>query len=171
VFGPVVQIAYVVPDPEAAAREWHERHGAGPFFLRRHIPVTDVIHRGRPSSFDHTSAYGWLGGVMIELFTQHDRSPSAVTERFAEGESGLHHLACIVDDFDAALAAAATRGLTVATTLMAGTLPFAFVDDIEASGHYWEIYPGVPRLRDFYDMVRMAHEDFVEGDDVIRVVP
>ena len=87
-FGPVVQIAYVVPDPEAAAREWHERHGAGPFFLRHHIPVTDVMHRGHPSSFDHTSAYGWLGGVMIELFTQHDRSPSAVTERFAEGESG-----------------------------------------------------------------------------------
>lgn len=170
-FGPVVQIAYVVSDPEAAARQWHARHGAGPFFLRHHIPVTDVIHRGRPSSFDHTSAYGWLGGVMIELFTQHDRSPSAVTERFAEGEGGLHHLACIVDDFDAALAAAADQDLTVATTLVAGTLPFAFVDDVAASGHYWEIYPGVPRLLEFYEMVRTAHETFADGDDVIRVVP
>lgn len=170
-FGPVVQIAYVVPDPEAAARQWHERHGAGPFFLRHHVPVSDVMHRGQPSSFDHTSAYGWLGGVMIELFTQHDRSPSAVTERFADGQGGLHHLACIVDDHDAALAEAERRGLTVATTLVAGTLPFAFVDDVAASGHYWELYPGVPRLRDFYAMVRTAHEQFADGDAVVRVVP
>lgn len=170
-FGPAVQIAYVVADPEAAAHQWHDRHGAGPFFLRHHIPVSDVVHRGQPSSFDHTSAYGWLGGVMIELFTQHDRSPSAVTERFAEGEGGLHHLACIVDDYDAALAEATARGLTVATTLVAGTLPFAFVDDRATNGHYWEIYPGVARLRDFYAMVRTAHQTFTAGDDVVRVVP
>jgi hypothetical protein len=171
VFGPVVQIAYVVPDPEVAAHQWHERHGAGPFFLRRHIPVDGVVHRGQPSSFDHSSAYGWLGGVMIELFTQHDRAPSAVTEHFAEGDGGLHHLACIVDDLDVALADATARGLTVATTLMAGTLPFAFVDDVAGSGHYWELYPGVPRLLDFYAMVRAAHEAFVAGDPVVRVVP
>ena len=61
VFGPTVQIAYVVTDPERAAHDWQRRHGAGPFFFREHIPVTDVMHRGVPSTFDHSSAYGWCG--------------------------------------------------------------------------------------------------------------
>jgi hypothetical protein len=169
VFGPVVQIAYVVDDPEAAARQWHERHGAGPFFLRRHIAVTDVVHRGEPTVFDHTSAYGWMGGVMVELFCQHDRAPSAVTERFGPGEGGLHHMACIVDDYDAALADAERLGLSVATTAKAGPLPFAFIDDRAANGHYWEVYPSVPRLLDFYAMVRRAHEH-PDGGDVVRIV-
>jgi hypothetical protein len=169
VFGPVVQIAYVVDDPAVAAQQWHERHGAGPFFLRQHIAVTDVVHRGEPTVFDHTSAYGWMGGVMVELFCQHDRAPSAVTERFGPGEGGLHHMACIVDDYDAALRDAERLGMSVATTAKAGTLPFAFIDDRAANGHYWEVYPSVPRLLDFYAMVRHAHEH-PDGGDVVREV-
>ena len=168
-FGPVVQIAYVVDDPAAAAVEWHERHGAGPFFLRRHIAVSDVVHRGEPSVFDHTSAYGWLGGVMVELFCQHDRAPSAVTERFGPGQGGLHHMACIVDDHDEALRQAERLGMTVATTARAGGMPFTFIDDCARSGHYWEVYAGMPRLLDFYAMVRSAHEQ-PDGGDIVRVL-
>ena len=58
-FDPVVQVAYYVSDPEEAARVWAAERHAGPFFVRRHIPVTDVVYRGTPSRFDHTSAYGW----------------------------------------------------------------------------------------------------------------
>jgi Glyoxalase/Bleomycin resistance protein/Dioxygenase superfamily len=171
-FGPVVQIAYVVSDPRAAAQRWHERHGAGPFFLSEHIPVTDVIHRGAPSAFDHTSAYGWMpnafGGVMIELFVQHDRAPSAVTERFAADEGGLHHLACFADSLDASLAAAETAGLAVAMTAKAGSMRFAFVDDVADSGHYWELYEPTPHLRGFYEMVRDASTGW-DGTEPVRV--
>lgn len=172
-FGPVVQVAYVVDDPRAAALRWHERHGAGPFFVRDHIPVTDVVHRGAPSSFDHTSAYGWMngpgGGFMIELFVQHDRAPSAVTERFAPGQTGLHHLACFCPSVAEAIVRAEAAGLSLAQDARAGTTRFVFVDDVAERGHYWELYEPTPGLTGFYDMVRDAAHHW-DGNDPVRTL-
>lgn len=168
-FDPVVQIAYYVTDPEEAARAWARERNAGPFFLRRHIPVTDVSYRGAPSSFDHTSAYGWWGDIMVELFTQHDDAPTAVRERFRQGETGLHHLACFVDDIHAALARCTDAGLVVAQTAMAGETLFAFVDDTTRNGHYWELYEGNDRLRGWYQFVREASIGW-DGTEPVRVL-
>lgn len=165
--GPVVQVAYVVTDPERAAHRWSALHGAGPFFFRDHIAVTDVVHRGAPSMFDHSSAYGWCGEVMIELFLQHDRSPSAVTEHFPAGTTGLHHLACFVPDLAVALGTVDELGMSVATTARTGSVRFAFVDDRTASGHYWELYEPTAHLRSFYTAVRSASLGW-DGTDVFR---
>ena len=166
-FGPAVQIAYVVDDPESAANDWARDFGAGPFFLNRHINVTDVEHRGRPSVFDHTSAYGWWGSIMVELFCQHNDHHTAVTERFPKGTGGLHHMACIVPNLDSALGVAAQMGLEVAQTAMAGTTKFVFVDDVTRHGHYWELYEANPGLLGFYGMVRDAHETW-DGSRPVR---
>jgi catechol 2,3-dioxygenase-like lactoylglutathione lyase family enzyme len=168
-FDPVVQVAYYVPDPAAAATAWASERGAGPFFLRPHIEVHDVTYRGTASHFDHTSAYGWWGDVMVELFTQHDDAPSAARERFAAHESGLHHLACFVDDIHAALDRCTAAGLVVAQTAYAGQTLFAFVDDVTRHGHYWELYEGNDRLRGFYSFVRSASEGW-DGSDPVREV-
>jgi hypothetical protein len=167
IFGPTVQIAYVVDDPEASARTWARNFGAGPFFLNRHIPVTDVVHRGVPSAFDHTSAYGWWGSIMVELFCQHNDDMTAVRERFAPGTGGLHHMACIVPSLDRALDVAQQTGLDVAQTAKAGTTTFVFVDDVARHGHYWELYESNPGLLGFYAMVCAAHEDW-DGSDPVR---
>ncbi len=95
--GAPVQIAYAVPDAAAAAAEWAATYGAGPFFVRPHITVTNVRYRGRPAEFDHTSAYGQWGGIMVELVQDHGAGPSAVRDMYAPEESGLHHLAFFVD--------------------------------------------------------------------------
>jgi hypothetical protein len=168
IFGPPVQIAYVVNDPERAAHRWAAELGAGPFFLAEHIAVTDVVHRGRPSTFDHTSAYGWWGATMIELFTQHDDAPSAVRDRFARDVEGLHHVACFVDHLDEALARADHAGLPTAMTARAGDTRFAFVDDLVGRGHFWELYEPSEQLGAFYAMVRSAHQ---RGDErtVVRL--
>lgn len=166
-FGPAVQIAYVVDDPESAAHEWSRDFGAGPFFLNRHIKVTNVEHRGRPSAFDHTSAYGWWGPIMVELFCQHNDDSTAVTERFAKGSGGLHHMACIVPSLDGALRVAESMRLEVAQTAMAGATTFVFIDDVERHGHYWELYEASPGLLGFYDMVRTAH-DMWDGLNPVR---
>ena len=150
-----------------AARAWAANFGAGPFFLNRHIPVTDVVHRGQPSAFDHTSAYGWWGSIMVELFCQHNDNPTAVTERFAKGQGGLHHMACIVPNLDAALGVASSMGLHVAQSAKAGATTFVFVDDVARHGHYWELYESSPGLRGFYAMVRDAHENW-DGRDPVR---
>lgn len=172
-FGPVVQVAYVVDDPRLAAARWADRHGAGPFFVRDHITVTDVVHRGQPSVFDHTSAYGWMlgpgGGVMIELFVQHDRAPSAVTERFAERQTGLHHLACFADSVAGSIERAETVGLSLSQSAMAGSTRFVFIDDVADSGHYWELYEPTANLLGFYDKVRDAAVGW-DGRDPVRTL-
>lgn len=166
-FGPAVQIAYVVSDPEAAAHEWARNFGAGPFFLNRHIPVSNVTYRGTPSAFDHTSAYGWWGSIMVELFCQHNSDLTAVTERFASGTGGLHHMACIVPNLDAALTRAASAGKEVAQSARAGTTTFVFIDDVATTGHYWELYESSPGLLGFYAMVKDAHDTW-DGTNPVR---
>jgi hypothetical protein len=169
-FGPVAQIAYHVVDPVASAHEWALRHGAGPFFVRRHIPVTDVVHRGSPSSFDHTSAYGWWGEVMVELFCQHDDAPSAVRERFAAGETGLHHLACIVDDLEEVVQAGVAAGFAEAQRARAGRTVFVFLDAVGTHGHYWELYQASDGLVGFYELVRSTHMGWDGVTDPVRIL-
>ncbi len=165
-----MQVAYAVPDAETAAAAWADRWGAGPFFVRRHIPLTDVVYRGEPATFDHTSAYGQWGSLMVELVQDHGAAPSAVRERYGPGDAGLHHLACFVDDLDAALTELNRAGHDTVMTATAGTTPFAFVDLWTSHGHLLELYPGhVASLRDFYAMVAAAALDW-DGRDPVRVI-
>ena len=60
-------------DMERAVATWVKRNGAGPFFVMRHVPVQDALHRGQPASFDRGFAYGQLGTFMIELVYEHTR--------------------------------------------------------------------------------------------------
>lgn len=168
VLGPPVQIAYAVPDAEAAARHWAEAHGAGPFVLRRHIPVTDVVYRGQPSVFDHTSAYGQWGEVMVELVQDHGTEPSAVRERFAPDQSGLHHLAHLVDDIDEATDALGSAGMPLAMSARAGDTRFHFVDALATMGHFLELYEPSEGLLGFYGYVRKLAKDW-DGSDPVRV--
>ncbi|MSZ57477.1 MAG: hypothetical protein F2697_03000, partial [Actinobacteria bacterium] len=52
----LVQIAFTVPDLEAACREWAERVGAGPFLIRQHMQV-NATHDGEPAIYDHSAAF------------------------------------------------------------------------------------------------------------------
>ena len=166
IIGHPVQIAYVTPDPVTAAGQWASRYGAGPFFVMRHVHVSNVVHRSSPSTFDHTSAYGWWGDTMIELLCQHDDTPSVVRERFAAHESGLHHVASFVVDLDIALERCGDAGLRTAMTALAGGTRFAFVDAVADTGHFWELYEPTDGLRGFYAMVRNAHQDWDQRDPV-----
>jgi hypothetical protein len=166
--GAPVQIAYVVPDIAAAARQWAEQFGAGPFLLNRHIAVADVVHRGQPGAFDHSSAYGQWGDLMVELVHDHGTGPSVVRERFALHESGLHHMAYMVDHLDSAVEALAAAGYPVAmSAATASGTRFVFVDAVASHGHYFELYQRSERLAAFYDLVRNASLNW-DGNNPVR---
>ncbi len=163
--GPV-QIAYGVGDVRRAAAEWAER-GVGPFFVREHIAVDDVTVRGRPGTFDHSSAYGWWGPVMVELICQHDGGPDPIVG----ADGAVHHVAYFVDDYATAGAHLAGRGWPAAMTARTrgGTTEFAFHDARSELGHYVEIYERTTALAGFYDHVRTTATTW-DGTDPIRVV-
>jgi hypothetical protein len=147
--GPAVQIAHVVVDLDDAVERWR-REGAGPFVIRRHIPVTDVDYRGSPSTFDHSSAYGQWGDVMVELVVDHGTERSAVRERFPVGVEGVHHHAHFVESLNETLKSLAALGFEVAMSAWAGTVRFVFVDTFDVLGHYLELYEPTDHLRGFY---------------------
>jgi hypothetical protein len=165
-----VQVAYAVPDAVAAAERWASEIGAGPFFVRPHIPLVDVMHRGAPASFDHTSAYGQWGTIMVELVEDHTNGPSVVRDMFPPGTGGLHHLAFMVDDVEPTIRTLVGRGHQLAMSARTtGGLEFHFVDSLAEHGHFLEIYPRSPRLVDFYRTVADAAVEW-DGRDPVRTL-
>ena len=170
-FAPV-QIAYHVPDPARAARRLAQQFGWGPFFLFEHIPLSRCLYRGAASHFDHSSAYGQAGDLMVELITQHDDSPSVLRERFGAQETGVHHVARFVPDLAVALARAREDGIAVALEACTATgTGFAMLDTVADLGHMVEIYVGADALLKFYRYVRRAAEGWDGGTPLRRLTP
>jgi hypothetical protein len=170
VFGPVVQIAYFVPDVRDAARRMVGLHGAGPFHVIEKIELTWGEVRGEPHDFLHTSAYGQWGDVMLELVQQDREGPSPFREMYAPGEFGLHHMAAVVDDLTSTYDRVADAGLEVAARAETTTgTEFAFIDTVAEFGNMTEIYEATPGLRSFYELVRHAAVDW-DGTDPVRTL-
>jgi len=110
--GGPVQFGIGVDDMHAAVTEW-EAKGAGPFVVREHIEV-------EPSWFDHSSAYGWWGEIMVELV--HVHAPAELSW------CGAHHVAFFVESFADAQAQLTAAGFPSVLTARAGTTDFAFHD-------------------------------------------
>lgn len=159
--GGPVQIAYAVDDVIAAAQQWSIR-GAGPFFVREHIDVHNVRVRGEPATFDHSSAYGQWGAVMVELIHQHDAGADPVV-----GRTGIHHMAFFVERFGGAADVLRADGYDEVLYAETSTgMPFAFHDARSDRGHLIEIYERTGPLDRFYRMVRDASIDWDGGDPV-----
>ena len=168
---PPVQIAYHVPNSERAAERFAREYGWGPFFLFEHIELSSCSYRGRPAHFDHTSAYGQAGELMIELISQEDDAPSVLRERFSRDQVGVHHVASFVPNLAAALDAAKSAGQDLALDACTATgTRFAMLDTVAELGHMLELYEPKDALLKFYRWVRRAAQDW-DGSMPVRRLP
>lgn len=166
----VRQLAYKVNDLEAAAQAHHRAFGSGPFVVARHVALASSQHRGVERPFDHSSAYGQWGSVMVELVVQHNLDDSALHDMFphGSGREGLHHTAVFVDDLHAGIAQFESEGAPLAQlSVTEGGTAFAFVDTRESLGHMLELYEPTEQLVWFYDFVAAAAQGW-DGRDMIR---
>ncbi len=166
----VRQLAYKVNDLEAAAAAHHRSFGSGPFFVLRHVALASSHHRGVERAFDHSSAYGQWGAVMVELVVQHNPDDSALHEMFpyGSGAEGLHHAALFVDNLDAEIARFAAEGAALAQlSVTAGGTAFGFVDTRDSLGHMLELYEPTAQLTGFYDFVAEAAKGW-DGCNLLR---
>lgn len=167
---PIRQVAYFVPDIRAAALAHSRAFGSGPFFVLEHVELTCSEHRGVARPFDHSSAYGQWGAVMIEFAAQYNPDRSAFHDMYPAGSGrfGLHHTALWVDDLAAAIARFEAEGMPLAQYAETTTgTAFAFVEGVEKYGHMIELYEPTPGLTGFYAMVAHAAGGW-DGDDPIR---
>jgi catechol 2,3-dioxygenase-like lactoylglutathione lyase family enzyme len=145
--GPPVQIAYGVTGLRAAADRFAASTGAGPFTLIEHIELRSVRITGEPGEFDHSSAYGQWGPVMVELVEEH--SPPLV-----EPGSGVHHVSFMVTSLEQAAEWCTAQGwLELLRAETSGGQEFAFHDARQDLGHLVELYEPSERLLRFYRSV------------------
>ena len=164
----LVQIAYVVPDLEAACLEWAHRVGAGPFLVRAHLPVT-VTHLGETAVYDHSAAFGQWGPLMIELVQLHECAPASLGEVFGHSSPNqVNHFAYFVDDLDASSSALQAQGFPLIMDLTSSSgMRVHFLDGRSTTGGIIEIYVGNEHLRAHYARVaELAHG--WDGTDPVR---
>ncbi len=111
--GPVMQIAFVPKDFDAALRHWTGIMGVGPFFLIENYRLADMRYRGAPSDAVFTLALAYWGDIQIELIRPENTAPSLYHGPDAEGGDTLHHSCILTDDMAAARRIAAEAGATV----------------------------------------------------------
>lgn len=105
------QVAYAVPDIDAALPYWTGVLKAGPFFKLEHAPLTDRKNRGASGSdVDLTLALGYSGDLQIELIQQNNDAPSVFKEFLDAGRQGMHHIGIMPQDYEAALAIYRSQG-------------------------------------------------------------
>lgn len=169
----IVQVAYHVTDIRRAASDMAAKFGAGPFFINDNITLTWGEHRGEPTNFVHSSAYGQWGELMVEFFQQEDDSShSPYRDMFAADQEGLHHTAIMVEDMEQAFDYFERNGMPVVTRcgLAEGNdVHFAFIDARNTFGHMIEIYPKSDGLLSFYKRIRDASLGW-SGDEPLRSV-
>lgn len=106
IFGELRQLAWVVPKGTFAKHldHWVNSLGVGPWIVVERPNVTNVNHRGQPSSLDFSFAIAHMGALQVEIIEQHDDSPTTYNEFMSatNGEGGLHHIAFWPDDIDQA---------------------------------------------------------------------
>lgn len=167
-----VQLAYFVEDVRTAALQHSKMFGSGPFYVAEHIQLSKCIHRGKQTDWDHTSAFGQWGDVMLEFMQQNQPGPSALRDVFPEGSGryGMHHMAYFVDDIHGLAADWVKQGCPIAleATLTNG-IELVMIDATARFGHMLEFYAPTKTLLDVYEFVRAASVDF-DGKDPVREI-
>lgn len=99
--GSVVQVAYVVPDLDAAIQDWITKLGVGPWFMFRNVGGTEVRYRGGPNKSAAVVAMAFSGTMIFELIQPLDDEPSMFKEVIDARGYGLHHVAIATENIQA----------------------------------------------------------------------
>lgn len=168
--GPVMQMAYVPSDFDAALDHWIRVVGAGPFFMLNHVALEAVHYRGAPVSIDFSLALGYWGDIQIEIIRQNDQTPSIYKEWRDAGREGLHHVCLLAEDMGAARAACDAVGAQVIQDgIVPGGGAVIYVDTGGGPGTMIEILKPAPGGLGFFAMMREAARNW-DGSDPVRVL-
>ncbi len=154
-----IQLGYHVADLDEAMTRWNAVTGAGPFLIRRHIPLAEILYRGEPSTLEIGAAMTQLGGIQIELIQQHCDTPSTFRDMFDRTQTGLHHVAVAPRDECVMLDHYRDSGFPIATSFMTQAGGGAhYVDARPQFGYMVEIYRVSDRIVQLYERVAAEAE-------------
>lgn len=166
---PLHHIGYVVDDLRAAVDQFTGELGAGPFFAMEHMVFDEVTFEGVPAVYDHSSAFGAWGSILVELTQVHDAQPSGLREALVAPGGGLGHLGFVVTSLDDEVARLTGLGLRPFHTGITGPARAVWLHGGPVFGHPIEVLQERPEIVGFYSMVRTAADTW-DGSDPLRIM-
>jgi Glyoxalase/Bleomycin resistance protein/Dioxygenase superfamily len=135
-----MQMCWVVPDLRSAIDSWVRSAGVGPFFWFDGVDCVGGQHRGRPAEFPKiTAAIAYAGDLQIELVTQDNDDPGVFRDLFGPGQSGLHHMALLCDNYESERDIYVRAGAELAFEGMIGNSRTCWVDTTATLGFMVEL--------------------------------
>lgn len=152
-YGPIFQLCWVVREMAAAQREFGDRYGITEWLTMREVrfgPQT-CEYRGAPADYTITVALGYAGGQQLELIEPRS-GVSPYADHLAAHGPGLHHIAWVPEDYEAALAAATAAGAQIIARGVFGEvgLEFSYLDG-GPLGSYVELMRLSPDMKAMFD--------------------
>ncbi len=166
---PIHHLGYVVEDLHRDVPRFAAATGAGPFFAMEHIPFDEVTYQGEPAVYDHSSAFGAWGPLIVELTQVHEARPAGLRDTLVLAGAGVGHVAWLVDALDDEVARLETKGLTPFHAGRTGPASAVWLDGGDVFGHPVEVLERRDELLGFYAMVRDAAVGW-DGSEPLRIM-
>ena len=165
--GPVMQLAWLPDDFDAALRHWTQTMGVGPFFFLENIKLEDMRYLGEPTDAVFSLALAYWGDVQIELIRPENDAPSIYNGEYAVRDR-LHHVCLLVDDIADAYAACAEHGAKILVEGKVGESGrVIYADPGGGPGNVIEILQTQPGTAELFGMIKQAGIDW-DGSDPLR---
>ncbi len=163
--GPMMQIAFVPADFDAAIQHWTRTMGVGPFFMIENIALEDMRYLGQPSDCVFTIALAYWGDVQVELIRQENGAPS-IYQGCAGG--ALHHTCVLTDDIAEARSIAVAASATILVEAKVGDDgAVLYVDTGGGQGSIVEILQPARGSDALFKMIKEASINW-DGNDPVR---
>ena len=164
-----MQLAWVVPNLEAAIADWVRTAGAGPFFVFEELHFTDSFYRGRAEDVQPCrAAIGMHGDMQIELIEALANESGLWTDFVAFGHRGFHHTALYCADYEAERAATLAGGEMAFEGLMMGART-CYIDTTRTLGFLTELVTANPVADAVFAQIGAAAEGW-DGSEPIRAL-
>lgn len=166
-FGPVDQIGYLVDDLDAAIGNWIHSLGVGPWLVFRNVSLAGD-YRGQPTFVTMDVALGYQDNIQIELIKVTSNVASPYRGTGGAPLAGVHHIAWLVADLDAAVADATANGLAVVFAAGNATTRVAYLEIPGQAGVLYELIEGAG-MRAMID-AGIAASRVWDGTDPVTVI-
>ena len=169
-FGPIDQVAWVVPDLQASMKHWADTLGVGPWFCISHVRLSEFEFDGQASAVDMSLAIAYSGRLQLELIEQHNDAPSMYRESIDAGRFGQHHVGFFRRDYDARLEQALSAGYRVGQSgTLGGNIRFTYLRTERDPGTISELVELSDPVEASFVTFHQASLDW-DGSDPIRLL-
>ncbi|WCP14870.1 hypothetical protein sphantq_03320 [Sphingobium sp. AntQ-1] len=167
----IIQMAYTVPDLDAAMQSFTADLRVGPWFVFRQLSGPNPLYRGVQSHARNDIALGFAGHMQIELIQPLDDQPSVYKETIAVKGHGFHHFGVATRTFDRACAAHSAKGYDLAfTDAVEGVGRIAYFDTRGVLPGMLELIEASSELEALFGMIHAASVDW-DGCCPVREIP